>query len=103
MSNVFDIETLHAIAQQGVGKVHNEMVSIVVEEAARAYPAHIDPRSLSENADEELAFPFSFHGITPNHPAIILKHIIQTICYGIMATNNVIWSCDVSSFQIKPN
>lgn len=43
MSNVFDIETLHAIAQQGVGKVHNEMVSIVVEEAARAYPAHIDP------------------------------------------------------------
>ena len=57
----------------------------------------------SENADEELAFPFSFHGITPNHPAIILKHIIQTICYGIMATNNVIWSCDVSSFQIKPN
>ncbi len=47
-------------------------------------------RSLSENADEELAFPFSFHGITPNCPTITLKHTIQTICYGIMATNNVI-------------
>ncbi len=38
MSYVFDIETLHAIAQQGAGKVHNEMVSIVVEEVARASP-----------------------------------------------------------------
>jgi hypothetical protein len=61
------------------------------------------PRSLSENADEELAFSFSFHGITPNRPTTILEHVIQTICYGIMATNNVIWSCDVSSFQIKSN
>ena len=61
------------------------------------------PRSLSENADEELAFPFSFHGITPNRPTTILKQVIQTICYGIMAANNVIWSRDVSSFQIKPN
>ena len=58
---------------------------------------------LSENADEELAFPFSFHGITPNRPTTILKQVIQTICYGIMAANNVIWSRDVSSFQIKPN
>jgi DNA-binding response OmpR family regulator len=48
------------------------------------------PRSLSENADEELAFPLSFHGITPNRPTTTLKHTIQTICYGIMATNNVI-------------
>lgn len=42
MSYVFDIETLHAIARQGRGKAHDEMVRIVVEEAARAYPAHID-------------------------------------------------------------
>mgnify|MGYP006344967421 FL=1 len=51
------------------------------------------PRSLSENADEELAFPFSFHGITPNRPTTILKQVIQTICYGIMAANNVTWVC----------
>jgi hypothetical protein len=63
----------------------------------------LTPRSLSENADEVLAFPFSFHGITPKRPTASLKQAIQTICYGIMATNNVIWSCDVSSFQIKPN
>jgi hypothetical protein len=49
-----------------------------------------EPRSLSENADEELAFPLSFHGITPNRPTTTLKHTIQTICYGIMATNNII-------------
>jgi hypothetical protein len=42
MSYVFDIEVLHAIARKGVGKTHDEMVRIVVEEAARVYPAHID-------------------------------------------------------------
>jgi len=42
MSYVFDIETLHAIARQALGKPHDEMVRIVVEEAAKAYPAHID-------------------------------------------------------------
>ena len=42
MSHVFDIETLHAIALQGVGKTHDEMVRIVVEEAGRIYPNHID-------------------------------------------------------------
>jgi hypothetical protein len=31
------------------------------------------PRSLSENADEELAIPFSFHGTIPNRPTIIIK------------------------------
>jgi C-8 sterol isomerase len=43
MSYVFDIETLHAIARKGLEKAHDEMVRIVVEEAARAYPDHIDP------------------------------------------------------------
>ena len=42
MSYVFDIEKLHAIAQHGVGKPHDEMVRIVVEKVADAYPAHID-------------------------------------------------------------
>jgi len=42
MSYVFDIGTLHAIARLGVGKAHDEMVKIVVEEAAKAYPAHVD-------------------------------------------------------------
>jgi hypothetical protein len=42
MSYVFDIETLHAIARLAVGKAHDEMVKIVVEEVARAYPAHVD-------------------------------------------------------------
>jgi ERG2 and Sigma1 receptor like protein len=42
MSYVFNIETLHAIARLVVGKTHDEMVRIVVEETARVYPAHID-------------------------------------------------------------
>lgn len=42
MSYIFDIAHLHAIAQKGVGKPHDEMVRTVVEAAARAYPDHID-------------------------------------------------------------
>ena len=42
MSYMFDIGTLHAIARLCVGKAHDEMVKIVVEEVARAYPAHVN-------------------------------------------------------------
>ncbi|CAG1022216.1 hypothetical protein MTYM_01558 [Methylococcales bacterium] len=42
MSHVFDIETLHDIARLGIGKPHDEMVRVVVEAVARAYPEHID-------------------------------------------------------------
>lgn len=42
MAYVFDIETLHAIALQGTGKPHEEMVRTVVKELAQAYPAHVD-------------------------------------------------------------
>jgi C-8 sterol isomerase len=47
MSYVFDIQKLHAIARLGVGKAHDEMVRIVVEETARVYPTHIDSRAFS--------------------------------------------------------
>jgi hypothetical protein len=42
VSYIFDIEKLHAIAKQGMGKPHDEMVRIIVEESALAYPHHID-------------------------------------------------------------
>jgi len=42
MSPVFDVESLHRIARLGVGKPHQEMVRVVVEEVGRAYPGHVD-------------------------------------------------------------
>lgn len=42
MRYVFDIETLQAIALQGMGKPHEDMVKTVVEACAKYYPAHID-------------------------------------------------------------
>lgn len=44
MSYVFDIDRLQAIARMGVGRPHGEMVEIVVSEAAKAYPPHVDAR-----------------------------------------------------------
>ncbi len=42
MSYIFDIDRLHEIALQGIGKPHDEMVSVIVEETSRAYPNHVD-------------------------------------------------------------
>lgn len=42
MGHVFDIDTLQAIARNGLGKPHDEMVSTVAAELATAYPAHVD-------------------------------------------------------------
>jgi C-8 sterol isomerase len=42
MSYVFDLGILQAIASGAAGQPHDDMVWTVVEEAAKAYPAHID-------------------------------------------------------------
>ena len=91
MSYVFEIEVLHAIARQGVGKAHDEMVRIVVEEAARAYPAHIDanpPASLAfqydggSNRRDELA-PCILQRI-PSHLRNARRHrrLFRTLPHG---------------------
>ena len=60
-------------AQQGTKP---EMVNAMVKRALNAGIMADYLVACPRIADEELAFPFGFHGITPNRPTTILKHVI---------------------------
>lgn len=42
MSQLFDLDTLAAIARKGIDRPHDEMVSSIVDATAGAWPGHID-------------------------------------------------------------
>ncbi len=44
MGYIFDPQVLHEIAKKGVGLPHKEMVRVVSDELAKAYPGHIETR-----------------------------------------------------------
>jgi C-8 sterol isomerase len=44
MGFIFEPEVLHGIAKKGVGLPHGEMVQVVADELAKAYPGHIETR-----------------------------------------------------------
>src|SRR5262249_44526535 len=45
MGFIFDPDVLHGIAKKGVGLPHDEMVRVVANELAQAYPGHIETRT----------------------------------------------------------
>ena len=44
MGYIFDPQELHEIGKKAVGLPHDEMVRVITDEMARAYPGHIETR-----------------------------------------------------------